>query len=75
MNKKTIEPVGIPLADSINAFSLDDQLIYGWRTLWWTGRYVIPVYVFDPSTGLITDNGETITMPNEYSTLIPALWY
>ncbi len=75
VNKKTIEPVGIPLADTINAFSLDDQLIYGFRTLSANGQYVIPVYVFDPSTGLVTDNGAVITMPSESSYLIPALRY
>jgi hypothetical protein len=73
VNQKTIEPVGTPLADTIEAFSLDDLLIYGFRTLWWNGHYVIPVYVFDPSTGLVTDNGQTIAMPNEYSYVIPAL--
>jgi hypothetical protein len=75
MTKKTFEPVGIPLADTINTFSLDDKLIYGFRTLSWNGEYVTPVYVFDPSTGLVTDNGMTITMPNESSILIPALRY
>jgi hypothetical protein len=75
MTTKTFETVGIPLADTINSFSLDDRLIYGFRTLSWNGDYVIPVYVFDPGTGLVTDNGMTITMPNEYSILIPALWY
>jgi hypothetical protein len=75
VNNKKIEPVGIPLADTINTFSLDDQIIYGSRTLSWNGQYVIPVYGFDPSTGLITNFGQTITMPNEYSILIPALRY
>lgn len=75
VNNKTIEPVGIPLADTIDAFSLDDQLIYGSPTLSGNGQYVIPVYVFDPSTGLVTDNGAAITMPSEYSSLIPALRY
>jgi hypothetical protein len=75
MTKKTIEPVGIPLADAINGFSLDDHLIYGERTVSSNGQYLIPVYVFDPGTGLITDNNQTITMPNEYSILIPALRY
>jgi hypothetical protein len=75
MNKKTIEPVGIPLADPIVAFSLDDELIYSSPVLSWNNRYVIPVYVFDPSTGLVTDNGTAITMQSEYSYLIPALWH
>ncbi len=75
MSEKTIEPVGIPMADSIDSFSLDDLLIYGFRTLSWNGKYVIPVYAFDPNTGLITDNNQTIAMPNEYSTLVPALRY
>ena len=72
---ETVCPVGIPLADTIDAFSLDDQLIYGSPTLSGNGQYVIPVYVFDPSTGLVTDNGAAITMPSEYSSLIPALRY
>jgi hypothetical protein len=75
MAKKTLEAVGIPLADTINTFSLDDKLIYGWRTSPGNGEYVIPVYVFDPSTGLVTDNGTAITMPNVLTTLIPALRY
>jgi hypothetical protein len=73
MEKKTIEPVGIPLANTIEAFSLDDRLIYGYRTLSWNSEYVIPVYVFDPGTGLVTNNGMEITMPSEYASLIPAL--
>jgi hypothetical protein len=75
MAKQTFEAVGIPLADVINSFSLDDKLIYGWRTSSSNGNYVIPVYVFDPSTGLVTDNGITITMPNVLTTLVPALRY
>jgi hypothetical protein len=75
VNQKTIEPVGTPLANMIDAFSLDDRLIYGFRTLSSNGQYVIPVYVFDAGTGLVTDNGTVITMPNEYSSLIPALRY
>lgn len=75
MNKKTIEPVGIPLADPIVSFSLDDRLIYSSPVLSWNGRYVMPVYVFNPSTGLVTDNGEAITMPSEYSSFIPSLRY
>lgn len=73
VNEKTIEPVGTPLAGTIDTFSLDDRLIYGFRILSWNGEYVIPVYVFDPGTGLVTNNGMVITMPNEYSSLIPAL--
>jgi hypothetical protein len=75
VNKKTIEPVGIPLADTISAFSLDDQLIYGSPNLSGNGQYVTPVYVFDPSTGLVTDNGEAITTPSQYDSLIPAWRY
>ena len=75
VNQKTIEPVGTPLANMIDAFSLDDRLIYGFRTLSSNGQYVIPVYVFDAGTGLVTDNGTVITMPNEYSSLIPASRY
>jgi hypothetical protein len=75
MDKKTIEPVGIPLANTIETFSFDDRLIYGDRTLSWNGEYVIPVYVFNPGTGLVTSNGMEITMPSEYSSLIPALRY
>ena len=44
MEKKTIEPVGIPLAGFITAFSLDDRLIYAYPVLSWNGEYVIPVY-------------------------------
>ena len=75
VNKKTIEPVGTPLANFIEAFSLDDRLIYNYRILSWNGQYIIPVYVFDPGTGLVTNNGTAITMPSEYSSLIPALLY
>jgi hypothetical protein len=75
MIEKTLEPVGIPLADPIIAFSLDDRLIYSSPTLQCNGQYVIPVYVFDPGTGLVTDNGAGITMPSEGSYLIPALRY
>jgi len=75
MEKKTIEPVGIPLANTIAAFSLDDRLIYSFRTLTWDGEYVIPVYAFDPATGLVTNNGTEITMLNEYASVIPALRY
>jgi hypothetical protein len=75
MDKKTIEPAGIPLADGINTFSLDDRLIYGSRALSGNGQYVTPVYAFDPATGLISDLGQTVPMPSEYSILIPALRY
>ena len=75
MENKTIEPVGVPLANVITAFSLDDRLIYGWRSLSWNGEYVIPVYVFDPGTGLVSNNGMEITMRSEYSSLIPAMRY
>jgi hypothetical protein len=75
VNKKTIEPVGTPLANTIDAFSFDDRLIYGSRTVSWNGQYIIPTYVFDPNTGLVTDNQSAITMPSEYSSLIPALRY
>jgi hypothetical protein len=75
MNQKKIEPVGTPLADPIEAFSIDDRLIYSSPTLSWNGEYVIPVYVFDPGTGLVTNNGAGITMPSEDYSLIPALRY
>ncbi|HTS09443.1 MAG TPA: hypothetical protein VMP68_28020 [Candidatus Eisenbacteria bacterium] len=75
MNKKEIEPVGIPLSDPIETFSVDDRLIYSSPTLSWNGDYVIPVYVFDPGTGLVTNNGAGITLPSEGYSLIPALRY
>ncbi len=75
MTNKTIEPVGIRLPDSINSLSLDDRLIYGGRTLSSNGQYGIPIYIFDPGTGLITDNHQSITMPYESTILIPALRY
>ena len=75
MNQKKIEPVGIPLADPIEAFSIDDRLIYSAPILSWNGDYVIPVYVFDPGTGLVTDHGQGITMLSNAYSLIPALRY
>jgi hypothetical protein len=75
MNEQTIEPVGIPLGGGVDAFSVDDKLVYGSSTLSSNGQYVIPVYVFDPGTGLITDNDQTIPLPTEYPTVIPALRY
>lgn len=77
--KKTIEPVGIPLTGGIVAFSLDDQLIYGSQTTSWNGQLVMPVYVFDPNTGLVSDNEQTIPLPNGFALIrasaIPGLWH
>ena len=76
MTNKTIEPVGIPLSGGIEAFSLDDLLIYGSGTYSWNGQLVMPVYVFDPATGLVTDNDQTIPLLGQYPypNVVPALW-
>lgn len=75
MENKSIAPVGIPLAGGVTSFSLDDRLVYGSRTLSANEKWIIPVYIFDPGTGLITDNQQSISLPSEYSNLIPALRY
>jgi hypothetical protein len=71
LNESKIVDLGISIPDFVEAFSLDDKLIYGQSKSY--GRQpVMPIYVFDPGSGSITNRSE-VPLPSPYSTPVPAL--
>ncbi len=71
LNESKIVDLGISIPDYVEVFGLDDKLIYGGRKSY-GNQFVMPIYVFDPGSGSITNRSE-VPLPSPYSTPVPAL--
>jgi hypothetical protein len=70
-NESKIVDLGISIPDYVEVFGLDDKLIYGGRKPY-GNQFVMPIYVFDPGSGSITNRSE-VPLPSPYSMPVPAL--
>lgn len=76
LNTEQIVPLDTSIPYFPQVFSLDDRLIYARNNSSSINSVpVMPIYMFDPRNGSLTGSARSISLPNQYSTPVPALRY